>query len=258
MTKPKVLLVDIETAPIVADVWQIWDVKHIGINQIRKDWSVLAWSAKWLDDDMADVMYQDTSKQKNKRDDKKILKKLWQLLDEADIVIAQNGDRFDIPKLNARFIKHGFKRYAPIKTIDTRKLARGKFGFTSNSLEYLAAFLGAKFRKITRRVFNGHDLWTECLRGNSAAWAEMRRYNIRDTQALQGVYEKLQSWNQPVQFYHSTQCNCGSKKVQKRGYHVTNSGKFERFQCQDCGAWFQGKENLIGKKARKAQRKAIR
>lgn len=256
MIKPKVLLLDIETAPIVADVWQIWDV-NVGLNQIRKDWSVLSWAAKWLEDKDSDVMYADTSKQRNKRDDRRILKPMWKLLNECDIVITQNGDRFDIPKLNARFIKHGMKRYAPIRSIDTRKLAKSRFGFTSNSLEYMAKFLGVRFRKLTKRKYVGHDLWTECLKGNQDAWKEMKKYNIRDVNVLQGVYEKLQSWKQPVQFYHGTKCNCGSKHVTKRGYAVSNTGKFEKFQCQGCGAWFQGKENLLSKKQRKAQRKPL-
>lgn len=257
MKKPKILLLDIETAPIEAWVWGLYD-QNPGLNMMKKDWSVIAWAAKWLDDEYSDVIYQDVSKQKNKRSDKKILQEMWKLLDEADIVVTQNGKRFDIPKLNARFAHHGMGPYAPVQHIDTRQLARKRFGFTSSSLEYMADFLGVRFRKLTRRTFQGFDLWRECLAGNPKAWAEMRKYNIRDVQVLQGVYEKLRAWGTGVQNLHGNCASCGSKKLQSRGTNRTNGGLYQRYQCKDCGAWFQGKENLLSKKARKVQKKEIR
>lgn len=252
MRKPKILLVDIETAPLEVFAWQIFDI-NVGLNQIKKDWSVLAWAAKWIDE--PEVFYMDVSQQKNKRSDKKILKPLWKLLDEADIVVSQNGKRFDIPKLNARFIHHGLKPYAPIQHIDTRQLAKRRFGFTSNSLEYLCAFLGTDYKKLKHKNFPGQDLWTECLKGNQAAWKEMRTYNKHDVLALQGVYEKLRSWGTGVNFTvyldRGLLCSCGSTRLQKRGEAVTSGGRYARYQCQDCGSWSRGKKNLIGKKQRK-------
>ena len=33
---------------------------------------------------------------------------------------------------------------------------------------------------------------------------------------------------------------CGSVKLQKRGFHVARTRKFQRFHCQQCGAWSKG------------------
>ena len=90
------LVFDIETSPITAYVWGLKD-QNISLNQIVKDWVVMAWGAKWLDDPVSKIMYQDS----RNVCEKAILGKIWQLLDEADIVITQNGKSFDSRKLNA-------------------------------------------------------------------------------------------------------------------------------------------------------------
>jgi len=131
--RPKVLIYDIETAPMLGYCWSLWD-QNIGLNQIESDWYVLSWSAKWLDDDDDQVMYMDQRKAKNIEDDKKLLEAMWKLLDECDIVITQNGKKFDQKKLNARFILNGMQPPSSYKHIDTRQIAKRYFGFTSNNL----------------------------------------------------------------------------------------------------------------------------
>ena len=46
-TGAKILILDIETAPIRAKVWGIWN-QNISIDQIESDWFILTWAAKWL------------------------------------------------------------------------------------------------------------------------------------------------------------------------------------------------------------------
>jgi hypothetical protein len=131
---PKVLLLDIETSPIISYVWALFD-QNIALNQIKTDWHLLSWAAKWLDSDK--VMYMDQRNVKNIENDKKLLQHIWKLLDEADVVIWQNGDKFDGKKLNARFIMNGMKPPSSYKTIDTLKLAKKYFGFTVINLNIL-------------------------------------------------------------------------------------------------------------------------
>src|ERR1700722_10331801 len=145
--KIKVLLFDIETAPIIGYVWGLWD-QTVGLNQIKSDWHLLSWSAKWLDDPASKVMYMDQRNEKNIENDKNILKALWKLLDAADVVITQNGIRFDSKKVNARFILNGMKPPSSYKHIDTCKIASRVFGFTSNKLEYLTDKLNTKYKKL--------------------------------------------------------------------------------------------------------------
>lgn len=251
---PRVLLLDIETAPTLGYVWGLFD-QNIALNQIHTDWYIISWSAKWLNDPASKVMYMDQSKAKNIEDDSKILKKMWNLLNEADIVVTQNGKKFDMKKLNARFILNNMGPPSPYRQIDTLVIAKKNFGFTSNKLEYMTKKLCKKNKKSNHKKFSGFELWRECLAGNKAAWAEMKHYNVMDVLSLEELYHKLQPWDNSINFavYNETsevQCNCGSIKLQKRGYNHSNAGKYQRYQCMECGKWLSGKQNLFSKQKR--------
>lgn len=251
---PKILFLDIETAPIEAHVWALFD-QNVGLNQIVKDWSVLSWSAKWAH--QKKVHYADVSKQKNKRDDKKILKQMWNLMDEADIIIGQNSIRFDVKKLNARFAVNGMKPPSSYRQVDTMRIAKRAFGFTSNKLEYMADKLCTKYKKLKHKNFPGHELWVECLKGNPKAWVEMKEYNRHDVLVLEELYKVLRPWDNSINFdvyhkNHNNVCGCGSKDLTKYGFKYTNAGKFQRYKCNDCGKDTSAKDNEMSLKKRKS------
>lgn len=187
ITKPKVLVFDIETSPIVAHVWGLRD-QNISLNQIVQDWRVMAFSAKWLNEKT--IYYNDT----HKATESYVLTRIWGLLDQADIVITQNGQNFDSRKLNARFIYYGMKPPKPYRHLDTYKIAKAAAEFTSHKLEYLTDKLCTKYKKLSHSKFPGMSLWNECLKGNSKAWDEMKRYNIHDVLSTEELYLKLQAW----------------------------------------------------------------
>lgn len=257
INKPKILVFDIETSPLITYTWGLFD-QNIALNQIKEDWHVLSYAAKWLDDPPNKTMYKDQRGKKDISNDKDMLKGIWKLLDEADVVITQNGISFDSKKLNARFMIHGLGRPSPYKHIDTLKIAKKHFAFTSNKLEYMTDKLCVKYKKLTdERKFGGFSLWKECLKDNIKAWKEMERYNKYDVLSLEELYHKLQPWDNSVNlssFHDSEQftCNCGSTKFHKRGITVTSTGKFQRYQCQNCGKWHRSKVNLTTKEKRKA------
>jgi hypothetical protein len=251
MSGPKILLVDIETAPMLAHVWGLWD-QTIGLNQIKADWHILSWSAKWLDS--PEIFYKDQRKAKDISKDKSLLLPLWRLLNKADIIVTQNGKSFDEKKLNARFIQNGMKPPSSFKHIDTKLIAKKRFAFTSNKLEYLAKALGAKTKKMKSKKFQGFDLWSECLKGNLAAWKEMERYNKADVLALESVYLKLRPWDQSVNFEVYADkgvmtCNCGSTDFHKNGKAYSALGIYSRYRCRKCGAEKRGKANIAKNKA---------
>jgi DNA-directed RNA polymerase subunit RPC12/RpoP len=249
---PKILLVDIETAPLISFTWGLFD-QNIPLNMLKNDWHLLSFSAKWIDSNK--VMYMDQRNENDITNDFKLLKGIWKLLDEADIIITQNGISFDIKKLNARFIINGMKPPSSFKQIDTLRLARKHFGFTSNKLEYLTNTLNKKHRKSGHKKFSGFELWKECLAGNIKAWKEMEKYNKLDVLSLEELYKKLIPWDSSVNFnlYHNglyNQCKCGSRELVKYGFAYTNIGKFQRYQCKECGAETRDRENLLDKDKR--------
>lgn len=257
--KPKILLLDIESSPIISYVWGLHD-QNVAINQIKTDWHLLSWSAKWAGDPASKIMYMDQRNEKNIEDDSKLLKGIWKLLDDCDVVIGQNSKRFDIKKLNARFILNGMQKPSSFKHIDTVQLARKHFGFTSNKLEYLSNNLCKKYVKQKHKKFAGFELWRECLKGNKQAWKEMEHYNKYDVLALEELYNKLLPWDNSLNPNLYTEgitniCSCGSKKIQKNGFAYTDSGKFQRYKCADCGAESRSRVNLLSKEKRKSLNK---
>lgn len=255
-TKPRVLIYDIETAPILGYVWTLWN-NDLGLNQIKSDWHLLSWSAKWLGDPPSKVMYMDQRNVKNIEDDTKLLKGIWKLLDEADIVITQNGKKFDEKKLNARFILNGFQPPSSYKHIDTKQIASKKFGFTSKRLEYMTDKLCTKYKKQKHKKFAGFEMWTECLNGNLKAWKEMERYNKYDVLSLEELYLKMQPWDNSLNPNLYTDdityiCSCGSSNIKKNGYAYTSTGKYQRYRCGDCGAEVKGRSNLFSTEKKKS------
>lgn len=253
---PKILLFDIETAPIKAHVWQLWD-NNVALNQIEADWHLLSFSAKWLGE--SKIMYADQRNAKNIEDDSKLLEALWKLLDEADIVIGQNSKNFDQKKVQARFVLSGMKPPSTYKHIDTLVLAKKHFGFTSNKLEYMSNKLCTKYKKLKHKKFPGHEMWVECMKGNKLAWREMEKYNKHDVLALEELYTKLIPWDSSINFslYHEGHehvCSCGSTNHHKYGVAYTSSGKYQRYKCNDCGSETRGKINLFSKEKRKSLR----
>lgn len=236
MITSKVLILDIETSPITAYVWGLRD-QNISLNQIVKDWQIMAFCAKWLGD--KHYIYRDT----RTWTERVILTTLWELLNEADIVITQNGERFDIPRINARFIEYGMQPPSPVKHLDTYRIAKKVADFTSHKLEYMTDKLCVKYKKLSHKKFPGMNLWTECLKGNMKAWNEMKEYNIHDVLSTEELYNKLKAWTPQSMpnVYNNGVCGvCGSKNVQKRGCTVKAKFVYQRLHCQHCGKWSIG------------------
>lgn len=269
MNKPKILVLDIETSPVLAYVWGLFD-QMISLGQIKKDWFVLSWAAKWYEGPDGtlygphkNVMYKDQRNAKDMEKDKPILKTIRDLMDEADIIITQNGIRFDNKKLNARFILNNIKKPSSFKHIDTLKIAKEQFAFTSNKLEYMTDKLCTKYKKLTTRKYAGFTLWKECLIGNMNAWNEMKTYNTYDILSLEELVHKLLPWSPKVNFnlYHDeveNVCQCGNKKFKKNGFFYTEIGKFQRYKCLNCGAETKSGKNLFSKEKKDSLKRGIK
>lgn len=243
----RILILDIETAPNVAYVWRFFK-ENVGAKQVIENSYMLSFAAKWLNEDR--VFYEDLSNQHEKA----MLKVLAKLLDEADIVVAHNGDGFDLPHVQGRFLLHGIKPPSPYKQVDTVKVARKEFNYPSNSLEYLSIVLNLDHKKGGHKKFPGFELWLGVLRNDPEAWAEMKEYNILDIKVLEDLYRKMlpfMRFHPNVAVYGDVDepaCpKCGGHHIQYRGYAHTNVGRYHRFQCNDCGGWGRTRYNVRDK-----------
>jgi len=230
----KILIYDLETGPNLAYVWGKYQQD---ILEFTHEWELLCFSFKWLGEKEIYAIGQD------KFSEEVLVRRLHQLFDEADVVIAHNGDQFDQRMSNAKFIEFGLTPPSPYRTIDTKKVARRYFRFNSNKLDDIGRLLGLG-RKVQT---GGFGLWVGCLNGDPKAWKKMLMYNRQDVKLLEKIYLKLRPWieNHPnvglINTGNPDNCeNCGHTKLHHRGTRYTNRRSYKRLRCTRCGHWQKG------------------
>jgi hypothetical protein len=253
---PRILTLDIETKPIKGYVWGIWE-QNLSLDMIEEDWSILCYCAKWLDEPKVISDYTGGRGKAKVKDDRKLCLSLHALLDEADLVIAQNGKKFDLKKIDSRMYQHNINPYSPVRVIDTLVNSRSRFSHTSNKLEWQSKISGGT-QKSKHKQFPGAELWLECMKDNPKAWKEMLAYCATDVIATEHVYIRQRPWirkHPNIGAYiedKDPRCTtCGSKHLQSRGSETTQQGKYARYHCQDCGAWPRGKLQQLAHNVRK-------
>ena len=233
----RTLLLDVETSPNTAHVWGLWQ-QTVSLNQLMESSRVMCWAAKWLDEKV--ILFDSEHRSTHKA----MLKGIHSLLSQADTVIHYNGTKFDIPTLNKEFLVHGLGKPAPFRQMDLLRVARQQFKFASNRLDYVAQALevGQKTKH------EGHELWVKCMNGDPSAWYRMEKYNKNDVLIMQRVYEKLLPWMNHHTNHNAFRLdlccpNCESSRYQKRGHYYSQSGRYQRYQCQGCSTWFRSTLN---------------
>jgi DNA polymerase elongation subunit (family B)/predicted nucleic-acid-binding Zn-ribbon protein len=250
--QPKILLLDIETSTMKGRFWRLGK-QYVGMEQVMSDWFILGWCAKWL---FSSEMQSDfvTPKEAIKEDDSRIMKSVWKLIDEADIIIGHNLKKFDLPKLNTRFILSGLKPPMPYQIIDTLQVSYKYFGFSSAKLDYLGKILLRK-----QKLKTDYELWIKCEAGDQDSLDYMEKYCGVDVNVLEEVYLELLPWikshpNLAVLMDATEQCcpNCGGFEFEEgEGYYTTPQNKYISVRCSNCGAVNRKKDSEITKPQRK-------
>jgi hypothetical protein len=229
----RILALDVETRPALAYVWRAYD-ENISPEQVVDPGGVMCFAAKWIGEKGVEF-YSDF------HDGHEVMvSHLHALLDEADVVLHFNGRRFDIPHINREVMQAGLLPPAPFKQIDLLETVKHQFRFLMNRLAFVAPQLGLDGKV----EHEGFGLWKKCMDGDEKAWKRMRKYNIRDVTLLEDAYAILRPWvrSHPSHGAHSAEdvCpKCGGDVFEARGYAVTTTGRYHRFHCLHCGAWFR-------------------
>lgn len=246
--KTKILFFDIES---MSNLGYIWGKYEQNVIEYEREFYMLCFAYKWLGQSKVSAYSLPDFKnyRKDKYNDKDLVTKLWELFNEADIVVAHNGDSFDIRMANARFAFHGLPPPSPYKTVDTKKVAKRYFRFNSNKLDDLGNYFGLG-RKIDT---GGFELWLGCVNNDPMSWYKMVKYNKQDIVLLEKIYNKLLPWivNHPNRnLYESTTCNCpncGSSNMIRHKTRISRTGMRQQWQCKDCGAYATGSTIKIDK-----------
>ena len=253
--KRKVLYLDIETGPSLGWVWSSFKTNVIGYQpSLAGDLSggrhghMLCFSYLWEGQKVVKAVSQPDFPavyEKDRFDDTEVVKAALNLLDEADIVIGHNIDRFDLPAIRGFAVKNGLPAPSPFRTVDTLKIARSTFRFKSNSLKNLAGELGLPAKQDP----GGFNTWLGCLDGNPKAWKRMVEYAKHDTRLLPLLYERMRPFAKNMtRFVEEEGCpHCGVEgRLMKRGFARTNSAEYQRWQCMECLTYSRSRRKSSG------------
>jgi DNA polymerase elongation subunit (family B) len=228
---PRVLTLDIETSPALARIWQLYDIT-VAVSQIVEPSRVLCFAGKWLGDKR-------TTFASEFHDGKKVMvQTMWDMLNEADIVVGYNHVRFDIPHINREFMLAGLVPPSPVQHIDLLTVMRRNFKMMSNKLGYVTDAVGLD----TKLDTGGQALWNQVMAGDRAAWDKFKRYNIQDVVITEQLFQLLAPW---IKHPHAglwtgdkSSCYaCGSVNLVAHGVTRSKSAAWPLTQCADCGAW---------------------
>jgi hypothetical protein len=240
VSKPKILVLDIETAPAQAYVWGLFD-QNIGLNQIIKPSRVIMCGMKWVGEGKP-VIY-------DERDDSH---DMWYCIYKnmvaADAIVTYNGNRFDLPKLRGELILRDYDPLPPVTSIDLLRTVK-KMGIQSNKLDFVGGWLGIG-EKIKHE---GFDLWKKWENWDPHAIKNMRRYCKNDVLLTEKLYKRLAPHitNHPylldtkVKVDHECPHCHQTNRFQRRGFQRTRTTRTPRYQCLECGGWSKGKQEKM-------------
>jgi hypothetical protein len=230
----RILIYDIESTPSLGYTWGKYDQTVLKFVKHRE---LLSVSWKWYGNKEIHV-----ATREGEKTDRGLAVLLRNLFQEADMVVAHNGNAFDQKISKTRMIAHGLKPTKPLVAVDTRLAARRFFDFNGNGLNDLCSFFGIGNKLPTQ----GLDLWLGCMKDDPKAWPIMARYNKHDVVLLDKVYERLRPWieNHPnigrlLNPAKPGVCpDCASDNVLKNGLRPTVQAVQQRWACKDCGKQF--------------------
>lgn len=190
LEKPlKVLIYDIETSYNIVKSWRVGWNMTIHPEDILHERSIICVSWKWL----GQKEVYNLSWNKATQSDAYLLEAFIEVLNQADLIVAHNGDRYDLKFIKTRALLHGIPMRIDYNQFDTLKVAKKKFMFNSNKLDYISKFLG-----YGGKIKTEMKLWDDViLRSDDNALDKMLQYCDEDVRQLENVYCELVGWEKP-------------------------------------------------------------
>lgn len=246
-----ILYFDIECSPILGHVWGAYESNLL---DKVEDWRLIGFAYAWNDQKVKavyptnwDQWAYDPPGPSAIRDqaEKEMTEQCWKLFDKADVIVAHFGDKFDIPKMNAKFATYGLGAPTPSLSIDTKKVASRHFKFSRNNLGELGQDLGLGDKDHIPMM----ELQWDIMYGRmgKTPWNVMRMYNKRDVELLRDVFNVLRPFARlPLGSHGGCPApNCGSQDFHKRGKRKMKSGiTYQQYQCNTCGTYFRDTKRL--------------
>ena len=174
------------------------------------------------------------------------MRAVWDVFNDADLIIGHNADRFDARHLMGGWAEMGLPAPSPYKVVDTLKIARGTFAYESNTLDALNKRLGidAKTDKYDVQIARA------AVNGDKEAQARIEDYNRGDIVASEALFDRLRPYAKGIPHLgmwtdDEMACpSCGhSMTATGRTVHA-NVQRYEHLHCPNCGAHARGTTTL--------------
>lgn len=232
-TKRRRLFFDIETSPNIGLFWEAGYKKNIDYSNIIKERAIICICYKWEGEKEIYSLNWDS-----KQCDKKMLQKFIEVANLSDEMVGHNGDKFDLSWIRTRCLFHRISMFPTYTTIDTLKVARSKFRFNSNRLNYIADYLG-----MGQKIKTDFGMWKAISLDNcKKSMEKMIKYCKKDVKLLEDVFLVLRSHMAPKTHYgvvfggdRGSCPECGSDELVRRGTRATATGlRKVQLQCKVC------------------------
>lgn len=226
----RILTFDLENSPHITYQWSLKNEGYTSPKMMQEAGRVLCWAGKWVG--QKEVLF--ASEFHDGHDG--MVRKAWELFDEADIIVTYNGIRHDVPHMQREFRDLALPAAAPHKNVDLLRTMRSKFAYASNTLDYISqrSGIGAKV------AHEGFPLWLACMAGDAKAWARMKKYNVGDVRLTEDLYFDILPWisgHPPVKIAADGEllCNrCGSGDLDRIGSTLAVVITYALYRCPKC------------------------
>lgn len=198
-TKANVLYIDLEISKSMMFNYGLKvPSKYIHPDNLIHEYYIIAWSASYVG---SEKIWSGcvTQEQAMNWTDAAILQPLRDLMASADIIGGHNVNRYDLKRANTRFELNGLEPVMEKKTQDTLLIARQKFAFESNTLDYINRKLGLRPKDDIR-----DKDWQNIVRtGDAATLKKVLKYNRGDVRQGKALLEKFMKYSGKKDWYGS-------------------------------------------------------
>lgn len=245
--KPRIVSFDLEVAPALG--WFYPPTWETGILKTEQRQRLMSFAWQVVGEKKITAMnlsHTDTYKV-DPHNDKLLAIELHKVLTDADILLGQNSDNFDIKMANYFFIMNDLEPVPPHKTIDTKKIAKRYFRFANNTLDNLGEELG--FGGKTKITYK--DLWYDAfILGDKKSWKLMDIYCKNDVDKTTKIYLKMRGFmrSHPNLARLSGEFDscpgCGGFNYRVRAYRFTTMSRYHQYSCNDCQIFFSDRKAI--------------
>jgi DNA polymerase elongation subunit (family B) len=246
----RVLTIDIETAPHLCYSFNVWNTNISPVHIVEPS-RMISFASKWEGsrkvEFWSEFAFEETDHPREWHH-RKMVERAWRLLNEADVVVTYNGDRFDLRRLGQEFRIAGLGQPSPFASVDLYKIIKREEDWLSHKLAYIT-----ERYKLTGKLEQGVDfsLWRGCMEGDPKSWRLMRRYNMRDVVTTEEVFHEVSDLpmllpalalydDEPILEGHCPVCR---EQGQSRGYAYTKTRRYPRYYCPTDKKWFRGSKS---------------